>query len=307
MQKSERHLVVAIIVLIAGLLLVLLPLYVRADNARDWQNLPKDTNLIFGYYNNVHTNTSLDGNLPADGASVDADVYVLRYAHSFDIDGRVSAIQVIQPYASVTASLDNANYLTGSLNHENLGDTQVVFAHNLFGGPALSVEEFKRWQPEMFLTGALWLTLPTGDYDSDNAINIGANRWAFKPELAFGVPLGPTWLELNSWVSFFTDNNDYQQNSRLEQRPLYTLEGHWSYTLSPALWLSLDSSWTKGGETRVDGTLQDDEQENVLLGGSLGFMLSPRFGGMIAYTDTTHQRDGSPDVTTWSFRLQYLW
>ena len=81
MQKSERHLVVAIIVLIAGMLLVLLPLYVRADNARDWQNLPKDTNLIFGYYNNVHTNTSLDGNLPADGASVDADVVVLSYAH----------------------------------------------------------------------------------------------------------------------------------------------------------------------------------------------------------------------------------
>ncbi|HHG8782443.1 transporter [Enterobacter hormaechei] len=307
MRSSERNLLVAIIVLIVGMLLVLLPVYVRADNARDWQNLPKDKNLVFGYYNNIHTNTSIDSALPVDGASVDADLYLLRYARSFDIDGRISAIQIIQPYASVTASLDNARYFTGSLSHENLGDTQVIFAHNLFGAPALSEEEFRRWQPEMFLSAAMWLTLPTGDYNSSNTINIGANRWSFKPELAFGVPIGASWLELNSWVSFYTDNKDYQQNSRLEQRPLYTLEGHWSYTLSPALWLSLDGSWAKGGETRVDGQLQDDEQENVLLGGSVGFMLTPHFGGMVAYTDTAKHRDASPDVTTWTFRLQYLW
>jgi hypothetical protein len=53
--------------------------------------------------------------------------------------------------------------------------------------------------------------------------------------------------------------------------------------------------------------LQDDEQENVLLGGTVGFMLSPHFGGMVAYTDTVDRREGSPDVATWTFRLQYLW
>ncbi|QGG09038.1 transporter [Enterobacter cancerogenus] len=307
MRSSSKSLIVALIVLLCGLLLILLPLVAKADNARDWQNLPKDKNLIFGYYNNVKSNTDISSALPVDGVSVDADVYIFRYARTFDIDGRISAIQIIQPYASVSASLDNSRYFTGSLEHENIGDTQVIFAHNLFGAPALSEEQFRQWKPETFLSAAFWLTLPTGDYDRNNTINIGANRWGFKPELAFGTPVGHSWIELNSWINFYTDNKEYQQNSRLEQRPLYALEGHWSYSLSPAFWLSLDGSWAKGGETRVDGVLQDDEQENVLLGGTVGFMLSPHFGGMVAYTDTVDRREGSPDIATWTFRLQYLW
>jgi hypothetical protein len=39
----------------------------------------------------------------------------------------------------------------------------------------------------------------------------------------------------------------------------------------------------------------------------MGFMLSPQFGGLIAYSDTVSERTGSPDVNTWTFRLQYVW
>jgi hypothetical protein len=39
----------------------------------------------------------------------------------------------------------------------------------------------------------------------------------------------------------------------------------------------------------------------------MGFMLSPQFGGLIAYNDTVSERTGSPDVNTWTFRLQYVW
>lgn len=52
----------------------------QADNARDWQNLPKDLNMLFGYYNKVDTNTPIDTALPLDGLSLNADLYLLRYA-----------------------------------------------------------------------------------------------------------------------------------------------------------------------------------------------------------------------------------
>lgn len=287
--------------------LALLPGIGFADNARDWQNTPKDLNLVFGYYNRVDTNTPIDTTLPITGLSLNADLYLFRYARSFDVDGRNSAIQLIQPYADVSASFDNAQYFSGTKHNGGMGDTQVVFVHNIFGGPALSAEEFASWKPETFLTGALWVTMPTGDYDKDRIINIGSNRWVFKPELAFGTPIGPTWLEVNTYVSLFGANKDYHGDSKLDQKPLYAIEGHYSYTINRALWVSLDATYNRGGESKIDGDWQDNKQENGLLGASLGFMLSPQFGGLIAYNDTVSERTGSPDVNTWTFRLQYVW
>lgn len=278
-----------------------------ADNARDWQNVPIDLNMVFGYYNRVDTNTPIDTSLPIDGLSLNADVYLLRYARSFGLDGRNSAFQVIQPYADVEASFDDARFFDGTKRNGGMGDTQFVFAHNLFGGPALTAQQFASHQPQTFLSTALWVTTPTGDYDKDRVINIGANRWVIKPELAFGHPMGPTWLEINTWVSLYGDNDDYQGNGKLEQKPLYAIEGHYSYTINQALWVSLDGTWSKGGETRIDGDNQDNEQENTLLGASLGFMLSPQVGGLIAYTDTVSEQSGSPDVNTWTLRMQYVW
>lgn len=287
--------------------LALMPGIGFADNARDWQNSPTDLNMVFGYYNRVDTNTPIDTTLPINGLSLDADLYLFRYARSFGIDGRNSAIQFIQPYADVSASFDNAQFFSGTKRNGGMGDTQIVFAHNIFGGPALTAEEFASWKPETFLTGALWMTMPTGDYDKDRIINIGSNRWVFKPELGFGTPIGPTWLEINTYVSLFGDNKDYHGDSKLEQKPLYAIEGHYSYTINRALWVSLDATYNRGGESKIDGDWQDNKQENGLLGASLGFMLSPQFGGLIAYNDTVSERTGSPDVNTWTFRLQYVW
>ncbi|AMW83600.1 transporter [Pseudomonas yamanorum] len=287
--------------------LALMPGIGFADNARDWQNTPTDMNMVFGYYNRVDTNTPIDTTLPINGLSLDADLYLFRYARSFGIDGRNSAIQFIQPYADVSASFDNAQFFSGTKRNGGMGDTQIVFAHNIFGGPALTAEEFASWKPETFLTGALWVTMPTGDYDKDRIINIGSNRWVFKPELGFGTPIGPTWLEINTYVSLFGDNKDYHGDSKLEQKPLYAIEGHYSYTINRALWVSLDATYNRGGESKIDGDWQDNKQENGLLGASLGFMLSPQFGGLIAYNDTVSERTGSPDVNTWTFRLQYVW
>lgn len=287
--------------------LMIAPLASLADNARDWQNTPINMNFLFGYYNLVDSNTPIDTALPIKGLSLNADVYIARYARSFDVDGRNTAIQVLQPYADVSASFDDSRFFSGTKHNGGQGDTQLVFAHNFFGGPALTAEQFAGWTPETFFSGAVFLTAPTGDYDKHRIINIGSNRWAFKPELAFGTPIGPTWLEFNGYASIYGDNNDYQGNSKLEQKPLYTIESHYSYTLNRALWVGLDATYNTGGETRVDGVDQDNKQENTLVGATLGFMLSPQFGGLVAYSDTVSERTGSPDVNTWTFRLQYVW
>jgi len=283
------------------------PVVAWADNARDWQNTPIDLNMLFGYYNLVDTNTPIDTSLPIKGLSLNANVYILRYARSFDLGGRNTAVEILQPYADIDASFDNAQYFSGTKQNGGRGDTQLVFAHNFFGGPALTAEQFAKWTPETFLSGAVTLVTPTGDYDRNRVINIGSNRWVVKPELAFGTPIGPTWLEFNTYVSLYGDNDKYQGSSKLEQKPLYALESHYSYTINRALWVGLDATYSTGGETRIDGVDQGNKQENTLVGASIGFMLSPQFGGLVAYSDTVSERTGSPDVNTWTLRLQYVW
>lgn len=278
-----------------------------ADNARDWQNVPDDINILFGYYENINSNTSLDSSMPVDNASVDADLYIIRYARSFDLGGHTAGIQLIQPVAHLRASLDGSPVLDDTHTNQGMGDSQLALIYNLFGAPALNSQEFRLWTPEMFLTSAIWVTAPTGDYDKTKALNIGGNRWVIKPELAFGYPVGPFWVEVNPMVTFYQDNDDYLGSHHLAQRPLYAAEGHFSFTFNPALWVSLDSTFSQGGETRIDGSLQDNKQQNVVLGASLGFMLTPQFGGAVAYTDTTHEESGSPDISTWMFRMQYAW
>jgi hypothetical protein len=287
--------------------LVLTPGLGFADNARDWQNTPIDLNMAFGYYNLIDTNTPIDTALPIDGLSLNANLYIARFARSFALDGRNSAVQILQPYADVEASFDNGQYFSGTKRNGGRGDTQLIFAHNFFGGPALTAQEFASWKPETFLSGAVTLITPTGDYDKKRIINIGANRWVTKPELAFGTPIGPTWLEVNTYVSLFGKNDDYIGDNKLEQKPLYAVETHYSYTLNRALWVGLDATYNTGGETKINGTDQDNRQENVLAGASMGFMLTPQFGGLVAYTDTVSERTGSPDVNTWTVRLQYVW
>jgi hypothetical protein len=73
-----------------------------ADNARDWQNTPIDLNMLFGYYNLVDTNTPIDTSLPIKGLSLNANVYILRYARSFDVDGRNTATRFCSPTRTST-------------------------------------------------------------------------------------------------------------------------------------------------------------------------------------------------------------
>lgn len=298
LTKTKLHILIT---------LILTPCLSLADNARDWQNVPDDINILFGYYNNINSNTAIDSSLPIDNASVDADLYIIRYARSFDLGGHAAGIQLLQPVADIRASLDGSEIDDTTHKNNGMGDTQFAFVYNLFGAPALNSQDFRLWTPEMFLTTALWVTAPTGDYDQKKVLNIGANRWVMKPELAFGYPIGPFWIEINPMVSFYQDNDEYLGSHHLAQRPLYAAEGHFSLTLNPALWVALDSTFSKGGETRVDGTLQNNKQQNVLLGASLGFMLSPQLGGALAYTDTTQEESGSPDISTWMIRMQYAW
>ena len=65
---------------------------------------------------------------------------------------------------------------------------------------------------------SLTVTAPTGEYDNSKLINLGTNRWGFKPEVGVAVPKGRWDIDAYLGVWLFTDNDDFFPGGRLRSQ-----------------------------------------------------------------------------------------
>ena len=135
-------------------------------------------------------------------------------------------------------------------------------------------------------------------------MNLGYNRWAFKPEIGVTRPVGRWTLEAATGVWLFTTNDAYYPGRlRKKQDPLVSVQGHVSYAFANRIWMGVAGTWFGGGETRVEGVVNPDEQRNTRLGGTLSIPLG-RFQSMkIVYSTGTSTRRGT-DFDSFSVNWQ---
>jgi len=159
------------------------------------------------------------------------------------------------------------------------GDSSYQVGALLKGGPALSASQFDSYKPTTILGVSLSMTAPTGLYRSTKILNLGADRWSFKPELALSHPFGPDqkWqVDAYANAYFFTHNTSYQGREILRQEPLPGFEGHISYALNDKLWVSADTRYSFRGSTSVNGIDQGNPQRNFLLGSEMNVNINSR-------------------------------
>ena len=96
---------------------------------------------------------------------------------------------------------------------------------NFIGAPALTAAEFKNYRQDFILGASLRVIAPLGQYDSDKLVNIGTNRWSFKPEIGFSKAFGPWTVEFTPGVTFYTDNGDFFGGKTREVAPLVAAAG----------------------------------------------------------------------------------
>jgi hypothetical protein len=159
-----------------------------------------------------------------------------------------------------------------------LADPRFKFSIGLHGAPALTLSEFARAPRRGLVVGAgLTVAAPWGQYKPTQLVNLGYNRWGFKPEIAASRQVG-RWTSdgiLGVWL--FTENRSYYPGSAVRrQDPVATWQGHVSYALAHRSWIAFDGTWFAGGQTRVDPSLNPDEQRNSRLGATLSVPLSSR-------------------------------
>jgi hypothetical protein len=154
-----------------------------------------------------------------------------------------------------------------------LADPLLRLSVNVYGAPALSMAEYPTYKQDIIVGVTLQVTAPLGQYDSDKLLNVGSNRWSFKPELGVSKAWGPLTLEVMPAVTFFTRNDDFFGGKTLEQDPIYSVQGHLIYQFSPAFWAAINTTYYAGGRGTIDGE-KGEEMENVRVGMTAALSLS---------------------------------
>jgi len=272
---------------------------------RTYSAVPIGTNFIVVDYARSSGGILFDPSLPVTNLQAKINTYSLGISHSFGLFGHVASVAFSMPYANANLT-GNVEGAPGQAYRSGLGDVRFRFAVNLLGGPALTPAEFAQRNPGTILGASVSIIAPTGQYVPSRLINVGSNRWAFKPEVGLSQPLGNWFVEGAAGVWLFTDNSDFFGGRRRSQDPLPVFQWHGGYTWRPGLWISADMTFYTGGQTSVNGVQDNDLQRNVRYGVTLSFPLSAQWSGKFAWSRGLTTSFGG-DFQTVSVALQYRW
>jgi hypothetical protein len=226
-----------------------------------------------------------DPSLPIAGVESDIHTAVVGYMQSIELWGRSSNVLVELPYSAGETTVELPENGPVTEDYQGVGDLAVTLSVNFVGAPTMNLEDFAelRRNPRPILGGSLKLVAPTGRYDGDRVLNVGANRWAAKAELGYSHPLTNRWLlelQLGAWV--FSDNTDFLGMEK-EQDPIASLELHLVRRFKPGFWASLDANLYKGGRTTLDGVRLDDLKRDSKYGAMVAFPVTKRDAVRLAY------------------------
>ena len=210
--------------------------------------------------------------VPIEDTSANILASTLSYARTLNVAGRSANVTVIAPY--VIGELEGL-YLgePASAERSGIGDVVLRGGINLYGGRAMSPKEFQSFRPRTMIGTSLTVIAPTGEYDPSKLINLSTNRWTFKPEIGVVHVMGRWALDAYVGGSFFTDNTDFYGGSTREQDLILSTQVHVRYLFKPGLWGAVDGNFWRGGQTTVDGNINDDKQRNSRVGLTMSISL----------------------------------
>jgi hypothetical protein len=271
--------------------------------ARSYSLSPVGTTFVIGGFGRSQGPIVLDPSLDVDNVQGDLWITTLGIGRVFGLAGRQARMLAVVPIASG----DVAGQVHGASERQPLNgavDPRFKISVGLHGAPALTVSEFGRAPRGTLLIGAsLTVAPPWGQYEPAQLVNLGYNRWAFKPELGVSRQIDRWTIEGIAGIWLFTDNHEYFPGAaRRRQEPVASWQGHVSYALPHRTWIAFDGTWFGGGQTRVDETVTPDRQRNSRLGATFSVPLPAQQSLKFVYGQAAATSRGSGFTTlnvTW--------
>jgi hypothetical protein len=282
------------------------PLPAQEIEPRLYANVPVGINFLVAGYSYTSGGLAFDTSLPLSDPDLEVHSAVLGYARSLEFwGGRSGKIDMGVPYSWLSGT---AKYFDDPIERtvDGFGDPVVRLSVNLYGAPALQLTEFPSYRQDVIVGAALQVSVPVGQYDETRALNLGTNRWFFKPSLGVSKAVGHWIWETTAAATFFIDNTDFFGGRTRSQDPLYSLQAHVIHDFRPGIWGALDATYFWGGETTTsNGRSIDDRQSNWRLGATLAVPVDARNSVKLVLSDGVSARTGnsfSQYVLVWQYR-----
>jgi len=191
---------------------------------------------------------------------------------------------------------------------QGAGDAWVGVDWLFHGAPAMQGSEFENYVPGRVFGAGLRLSLPSGDYNPEDLVNLGSNRWSLRAELAASQAWGRWTLEGVAGVRVFGKNKEFLVDRTLEQDPLYSVKGSLIYSFKQAgWWTGFSLGYGQGGRTEVNGVPRNTKQRNWRFGAAFSMPLAPRHGLSLRFnTGVNDGAGGDFDTVSLVYTYQTL-
>lgn len=268
-------------------------------------NLPVGTNFVIGGYGYAKGNTLLDPALPIEDLNSNIHSGFAAYLKSISFFGLSAKVDAIVPYVmgDWEGSVDNED---GERLQNGFGDLRLRFSFNFLGSKAMNDNEFKDYVPDKVSGFSLQIIAPTGSYNPDELINIGSNRWVFKPQLGFAKNYNKWVIESYVAMWVFTNNTNFLDGNNLSQAPLYTAKLHVIRTLPKNMWLSIGAGYGLGGKTKLNDIPRDTEISTARFGLTYAIPIAQKHTFRFSYISGVRFKKGS-DFNALALTYQYRW
>lgn len=278
--------------LLATLLLLTAPIAKAVDvDAGDYTAAPAGTTVGLVYYQHAtRDELHASGNRVGINPKLTSDIGIARGVYFMDIGGYIVDPQFLIPFGKLDAKRD----ISALGSNSGIGD--IILAATVWFNKPGEKENFG-------ITPFVWL--PTGQYDRNDSLSLGENRWKAALQAGWIKPLtDKVTMDLVGDVTVYGKNTEFGPSSAtLKQDPSYQLQAMWRYHLSATSDLRFGLSHVWGGETTVNGVAQNDRDatSKFWIGGST--FVGPKTQLLVTYGRDMGVRDGFKENNRINLRL----
>jgi hypothetical protein len=272
---------------------------------RAYSNAPVGVNFAIAGYAQTRGGLEFPAATQLTNAKMTTSTAVFAYARALDLWGMSGKFDAIVPYMDLSGT---ALYRGDPVerNVDGLIDPRFRLAVNFYGAPALDLKDFRNYRQDVIVGASLQVGAPLGQYDPSRLINLGNNRWSFKPELGVSKAIGAWTMEGKLAATIFTDNNDFFGGHHRSQDPIYSGQGNLIHSFSNGVWMSLDATYYAGGRTTQDGVRGADLQQNWRVGATLALPVDARNSIKLFASSGVFARTGN-NFDALGVAWQYRW
>ena len=281
------------------------PVWAQQLEPRAYSNVPVGLNFLVAGYTYSTGGLATDPATVLQSAELEIHAPLVAYARAFDAWGKSAKFDAVLAAGclSGTAEVDGvpvSRDICGGL------DSAFRVTVNFYGAPALSLAEFRGYRQDLIVGASLQVVAPLGQYDPERLLNLGTNRWTFKPEIGLSKKLAALTVEGALGVALFTDNDEYFGGRRREQEPIVSTQVHLIHEFPGGTWMAVNGTYYTGGRTTLDGVKRNDELGNSRLGATLAMPLDRQNSIKLHASKGISVRYGE-DFSTVGAAWQYRW